>query len=274
MKSTQSALKAKYGKSMESASYLQKHGLEDYEGWEKQQNPTPNFGDRLNEALKGIKAPTNLYHYNWINLGGGDWYEDPAGFLDGTLDLEEAEVKAIASTGANFASSFSLDPGVIIADHNLGVTQAAKRGAKIDEETTALTHIKNDRVCSESGGFVENLKYIIRSQIANHDTLKIVFQAILNKYERDHKKKEIGPWKKRIVMSHQKDPKELYAILGSPNGSGVAYMLINHKERLGSKVVSRVDIFVPEGNFEVTGIDIGKEHEDWHVMLLFYIVDA
>ncbi|KAM5388053.1 hypothetical protein ACJA88_001313 [Fusarium oxysporum] len=284
MKASQAALEAKNGKSAESPSYLQRHGLEDYEGWDKRANQNPTFGDRLNEALKGIGAPINLYHYNWVNLGGGDWYSDPAGFLDGSLNLDEAEVKAVAATGANFASSFSLNPGVIIADHNVGVKYAAGEGPPIDEETTALTHIQQwsdavwmqwDRVCSESGGDVEDLKYIIRAQIVNHATLKIVFQAILNKYERDHKKKSLGPWKKRIVVSHQKDPKELYAILGSPNGSGAAFMLINHKKRLGgARVINKVEIFVPEGNFEVKGTVVGREQEEWHVMLLFHIVDA
>ncbi|KAF5589124.1 hypothetical protein FPCIR_6912 [Fusarium pseudocircinatum] len=284
MKATQAALEAKNGKSAESPSYLQKHGLEAYEGWDKLANQKPTFGDRLNEALKGIGAPTNLYHYNWVNLGGGDWYSDPAGFLDDSLDLDEAEVKAVAATGANFASSFSLNPGVIIADHNVGVKYAAGQSSPIDKETTALTHIQQwsdavwmqwDRVCSESGGDVQDLKYIIRAQIVNHATLKIVFQAILNKYERDHKKKSLGPWKKRIVITHQKDPKELYAILGSPNGSGAAYMLINHKSRLGgARVINKVEVFVPEGNFEVTGTEVGREQEEWHVMLLFHIVDA
>ncbi|KAI7769512.1 hypothetical protein LZL87_011396 [Fusarium oxysporum] len=188
------------------------------------------------------------------------------------------------ATGANFASSFSLNPGVIIADHNVGVKSAAGEEPPIDEETTALTHIQQwsdavsmqwDRVCSESGGDVEDLKYIIRAQIVNHATLKIVFQAILNKYERGHKKKSIGSWKKRIVVSHQKDPKELYAILGSPNGSGAAFMLVNHKKRLGgARVINEVEIFVPEGNFEVKGTEVGREQEEWHVMLLFHIVDA
>ncbi|KAK2932025.1 hypothetical protein FoTM2_006482 [Fusarium oxysporum f. sp. vasinfectum] len=264
MKASQAALEAKNGKSAESPSYLQRHGLEDYEGWDKRANQNPTFGDRLNEALKGIGAPINLYHYNWVNLGGGDWYSDPAGFLDGSLNLDEAEVKAVAATGANFASSFSLNPGVIIADHNVGVKYAAREGPPIDEETTALTHIQQwsdavwmqwDRVCSESDGDVEDLKYIIRAQIVNHATLKIVFQAILN--------------------NHQKDPKELYAILGSPNGSGAAFMLINHKKRLGGvRVINKVEIFVPEGNFEVKGTEVGREQEEWHVMLLFHIVDA
>lgn len=96
MKASQAALEAKNGKSAESPSYLQRHGLEDYEGWDKRANQNPTFGDRLNEALKGIGAPINLYHYNWVNLGGGDWYSDPAGFLDGSLNLDEAEVKAVA----------------------------------------------------------------------------------------------------------------------------------------------------------------------------------
>jgi hypothetical protein len=52
------------------------------------------------------------------------------------------------ATGANFASSFSLNPGVIIADHNVGVKYAAGEGPPIDEETTALTHIQQVRMWS------------------------------------------------------------------------------------------------------------------------------
>lgn len=70
------------------------------------------------------------------------------------------------------------------------------------------------------------------------------------------------------------DPDEFYAILGSPNGSGSAYFLINHKQRMGVKVINKVDIFVPLIPLDVSGTTVDRFHEERKVMLLFYVTDV
>lgn len=49
------------------------------------------------------------------------------------------------------------------------------------------------------------------------------------------------------------------ALIGTPNGIGVAYLFIQHKRKLGHKMISAVTIFHPKGY-------------GW--MLLFHIVDV
>lgn len=121
---------------------------------------------------------------------------------------------------------------------------------------------------------MKKIKYIIRAKIANETTLKFIFQAILNKHARDGSGKTIGTWDNRITITIKKDPDELYGILGSPNGAGAAYLLVNHKERLGLKIVNQVDIFVPRGSYEVTGTNVDDIHKLWAVMLLFHVADV
>ncbi|QPC79576.1 hypothetical protein HYE68_010328 [Fusarium pseudograminearum] len=96
--------------------------------------------------------------------------------------------------------------------------------------------------------------------------------AILNKHARDGKGKTIGTWHDRITMTIREDPDELYGILGSPNGAGAAYLLLNHKERLGLKIINKVDIFVAEGSYEVTSTSISDVPES--IMLLFHVTDV
>ncbi|KAH6858863.1 hypothetical protein BKA58DRAFT_444049 [Alternaria rosae] len=51
---------------------------------------------------------------------------------------------------------------------------------------------------------------------------------------------------------------EFNALLGSPNGAGVAYLLIQHKKGLGHKTVDKVTVF----------------KKKWDTMLLFHITDV
>lgn len=43
------------------------------------------------------------------------------------------------------------------------------------------------------------------------------------------------------------DTDEGKAILASPNGSGVAYLLLTHKRQLGRKTIGKVTVFADDG---------------------------
>ncbi|KAH7400637.1 hypothetical protein DE146DRAFT_781153 [Phaeosphaeria sp. MPI-PUGE-AT-0046c] len=66
---------------------------------------------------------------------------------------------------------------------------------------------------------------------------------------------KIPPWP---GITFKTDTAEGEALLGTPNGSGVAYMLIEHGEALGHKQVERIFVFDHDGL----------------LMLLFHIVDV
>ncbi|KAF5529923.1 hypothetical protein FMEXI_13852 [Fusarium mexicanum] len=272
MGKSQEELEEENGKSMESPSYLQQSGIEEIEGWEIEGDPQPSFKDYLDEALAGLGASDDLHHKSWMHTSGGIISTTNPGDLASGTNGEE--------TGAYFRNSFIVNPGVIIADVNYAVSAATGGG---DGKMT-VTHVKKwsdatwmqwDRVCTEADGDVKDLKYIIRSKIANYATLEIILRAILSRHEKNPRrnKKTIGTWKNKLTFTVAKDKEEFPAILGSPNGSGAAFMLINHKKRLGVKTIKRIDVFVPEGSFEVTGTEVGEEHEKWNVMMLMYIVN-
>ncbi|KAF5627856.1 hypothetical protein F25303_10608 [Fusarium sp. NRRL 25303] len=271
MGKSQEELEEEYGKSMESPSYLQQSGIEENEGWEIEADPQPSFKDYLNEALTALGVSDDLHHQSWMHTSGG--------IISTTNPGDLASGTSGKDTGAYFRNSFAVNPGVIIADVNYAVSATGN-----DDGKKPVTHVKKwsdatwmqwDRVCTEADGDVKDLKYFIRSKIANYATLEIILRAILSRHERNPRrnKNTIGTWKNKITFTSAKDKEEFPAILGSPNGAGAAFMLINHKKRLGVKTIKRIDVFVPEGSFEVTETEVGENHEQWNVMMLMYIVN-
>lgn len=82
----------------------------------------------------------------------------------------------------------------------------------------------------------------------------------------------IGDWQNRNTFTRTEDADRFYAILGSPNGAGAGYLLLNHKAKLGIKTIQKVDVFVPKGSFSLVGVDpLGEEAEGAQIMLLFYV---
>ncbi|KAF5012005.1 hypothetical protein FDECE_1911 [Fusarium decemcellulare] len=271
-KSQEAAQADNEGNSLESKPFLQINGLEDYEGWEVAEASASLFGDRLNEALGALGVPIDLRHERWHHNVGVTIYSDPISLIDQNVQRKLGTAKDGQATGAYFQNSFVQNPGVIIADNNYAVGAALKDA---DEDPSApATNIRQYKVTE---GAADTLKYIIRAQISNETTLKVIFQAILNKHARDEKGKRIGTWRDRITLTHESDSKELFGVLGSPNGSRAAFLLINHKERLGVRTINEVDIFLPEGSYEVAEEDgevITTAHEDLKIMLLLHVTDA
>ncbi|KAJ3540929.1 hypothetical protein NM208_g4839 [Fusarium decemcellulare] len=279
--SQEAAQAANKGDSLESKPFLQINGLEDYEGWQAAEASAGLFGDRLNEALGALGVPIDLRHEHWHHNVGVTIYSDPISLIDQNVQRKLGTAKDGQATGAYFQNSFVRNPGVIIADNNYGIGAALKDA---DEDPKApATNIRqwSDAAWMQfykvTGGAVDTLKYIIRAQISNETTLKVIFQAILNKHARDEKGTRIGTWRDRITLTLESDSNELFGVLGSPNGSGAAFLLINHKERLGVRTINEVDIFLPEGSYEVAeedGEDITTAHEDLKIMLLLHVTDA
>ena len=49
------------------------------------------------------------------------------------------------------------------------------------------------------------------------------------------------PWQKEVHRDSEAN--WFYALLGSPNGSGVAYLLLDHKRALGKKTIAGITLF-------------------------------
>jgi hypothetical protein len=82
-----------------------------------------------------------------------------------------------------------------------------------------------------SGHDIRGLKYIVRYEIVNGDTASIVDQAATAPE---------SEWPgETIPMSAIRGR----AILGTPNGAGIAYLLATHKAQLGHMTVERVQLW-------------------------------
>jgi hypothetical protein len=79
------------------------------------------------------------------------------------------------------------------------------------------------------------LKAVFRVQIQNVETYTLL-QKVIEKHGHDTYLEWPG-------VSFEAESEEGRAILGTPNGSGVAWMLVQHKKQFGGKSVERVNLF-------------------------------
>ncbi|CAG1962660.1 unnamed protein product [Fusarium graminearum] len=296
---------ANAGVALEAPAWLQTAAIAEVEGWldtTQEDGAEPFHSTYLNDALRGLSIKPEFHTILWKNIGGGLLFEDPSLVdLEGDGDWGDSDVGV--PTRASYQNSFILDPGVIIADKNLGVDEAIKKNL-IQGKITHFRKVRRDwssckeverysvdamvnerllicecgwlqtKACEAHGGDNTNVRYIIRSWITNDFTLSTIFQAIINKDKNDGQGKRIGKWADRTTLTASDHPDEFFAILGSPNGSGSAYFLINHKRALGVKVINKVDIFVPNIPLDVTGTSVTEYERQRKVMLVFHVTGA
>jgi hypothetical protein len=85
---------------------------------------------------------------------------------------------------------------------------------------------------------IHNIRFIMKTPCENVITQEVI-KAVMKRT-----KLELQRWPGVTFGMNSVEGK---AILGSPNGLGVAFMLIQHKRQLGNKVVEKVTIFQDEG---------------------------
>ncbi|PTU21961.1 hypothetical protein P175DRAFT_0436220, partial [Aspergillus ochraceoroseus IBT 24754] len=105
---------------------------------------------------------------------------------------------------------------------------------------------------------VSKLKYLVRTHIVNPDTLnilKIVCGGPCPAWP--GKSFDINQKKRGGVLLNQNG----LALLGTPNGGGGAWLLINHKGSLGKKYPVSVTAWT------TTGKDNEGNDEDWYHMI-------
>src|SRR5579871_1874365 len=81
---------------------------------------------------------------------------------------------------------------------------------------------------------VQNLRYILRASVGNYETLGVLYYvAALKQGSGSGRDWKIKPFRERIDLDANSN--EGKAIIGTPNGLGVAWLLIQHKQDLGEK---------------------------------------
>lgn len=89
-----------------------------------------------------------------------------------------------------------------------------------------------------AGARASQIKYYIINAITNSDTGPVIQRAV--------ESGKVAPLKKWPGASFGMETDEGKALLGTPVGVGVGFLLAQHKAQLGNKVISKVDVFLPE----------------------------
>ncbi|KAF1917613.1 hypothetical protein BDU57DRAFT_537270 [Ampelomyces quisqualis] len=144
-------------------------------------------------------------------------------------------------TAAYFTTVFNPTEGVIIAWGSYG---AKYQGSKQDPPINVLPKLQNwsDIAWLQwvqiAGDMAKNLRFVFRSPVANTEAQWLISRAL------ERSGKQLSTWP---GVEFGMDTDEGKAILSSPNGSGVAYLLLTHKRQLGRKIISKVTVFADDG---------------------------
>ena len=93
------------------------------------------------------------------------------------------------------------------------------------------------------GGSLGNLKHAFRHEIANRVTNGIIDQIVGEELASD--KSKLYPLGTNGIK-YEKGDREFNALLGTPNGAGVGFLLAQHKTQIGVKTVESITVFGEE----------------------------
>ena len=203
--------------SVDQSKYVNYEELADW-GWFTSHAAYDNFGDESDtlEAL-GLSTEDSANPQYWSNHREKIIYEGVT----------------YPATNAQYSNIFNADGGAIIAEMNSG---PAHMGASIN--TLIPLRQYSDVVFlawqKEAGNRVKGLKYIVRHHIVNEEITAVIKEVLTRRGE------EEKPWPGLQISMTERDA---WALLGTPNGRGAAWMLIQHKVQLGLKSIRAVTIW-------------------------------
>jgi hypothetical protein len=145
---------------------------------------------------------------------------------------------------SKFSNVFCPDHKIIIADNNKKATKAQRPPQNFWSDVVfAGWKIE----CERRGFPVSGLQQIIRSDITNTFTREIISKAY-RKFEPRTSVVDPVTW-----WPSERTKEAFLALLGSPNGSGVARLLLEHEKAFGRKIILSVETWtiVAPGDREI-----------------------
>lgn len=204
--------------STEQSEYTSFESLAEY-GWTTHGSNHPNFDDETIDALKALgvstEASANQHYYS---------QHDQTTTHEGVL---------YPASDGTYSNVFNADGGVIVAEGNWAPT-LEKNNIKVLTPLREYSDVVFLTWQKVAGDKIKGFKYIIRHQIINLDTLAVLREVLQRRGE------QLKAWPGVKISMPDKDA---LAILGTPNGRGVGWILIQHKLQLGPKNIKDVTIF-------------------------------
>jgi hypothetical protein len=193
--------------------------------------------------------------------------------------------KTYPKTGGSFSSILNPTAGLLIAVNNITPAAQVQRSWRYSKpkagkiapsprvhQLPLLQHWSDIAflqwsTLSTTNASLPPLKYILRANIQNKDTTDAMshvlgYNAKVKPYRRDEPQRPRWPG-----VSFDTDTRAATALLGTPNGIGVGWLLAQHKRELGHKVVDKVVVFFTNcADWETPNLlfclgDAGKEEK-------------
>ncbi|TGO73897.1 hypothetical protein BELL_0322g00010 [Botrytis elliptica] len=111
-----------------------------------------------------------------------------------------------------------------------------------------ITYLSWHEECTKTSTPLKNLKHIIRSHITNSETLSVITEIL------EEEKIIFPPNGLSVEINDSKGYGA--ALLGTPNGKGIGWLLAQHKNQLGNAKIVSVEIF---HSFQVGFFDCDEE---------------
>jgi hypothetical protein len=184
-------------------------GFNQKEFWESIGRMSPDGSLEMVEEWEDPYAP--IAFENWVNPKDG-----------------------IIIATSNFSPAAWFTPGCLLHNDKIWSGILPKLCYWSDVVFLQWLQAKSDyrRVRGKSGS---QLKYVLRDHIANTETRQIIDRVVIESNV------EMMAWPGLEISAESTHGK---ALLGSPNGAGVGYLLAQHKRQLRHKIVDRINIFV------------------------------
>lgn len=169
-------------------------------------------------------------------------------------------------TSATFRSYVDRTNGVLVAQQNYGPAHIAPE-SEMDVPIPKLKHWTDIVYLQWTDPRLQHLpndlNCVIRMRIGNDETLAMI-ERVLADYREEHRTPEY--WVSDAQgLTWESETEAAKALLGTPNGNGVAWLLIQHKQQLGWKAVDSVTLFWGE---------VDREDMLDHLSLLFRLKDV
>jgi hypothetical protein len=173
---------------------------------------------------------------------------DNVGMSFDHADVYHIKRKSYEPTEAHYSGFLNWKAGLLIAHYNFGPQDGISRYGLSDSPLPELQHWSDLaflqwKMLDQIGVGHGPLRYVLRASIANTDTIAIVSHVLgmdASYQPASYASRPLWPG-----VSFSMDQEQAHAILGTPNGSGVGWLLAQHQgdPDLGRKVLDKVTVF-------------------------------
>ncbi|KAF7192821.1 hypothetical protein HII31_05869 [Pseudocercospora fuligena] len=176
-----------------------------------------------------FNTPSSLVNSDWRHLsdGKGSWR------------------KRFRPTGAGYQQIVNARAGVIFITNTHGPKEEGAKQSPPVKVLPDMQHLSDfsymawTEAAKASKRSRKTLQKVVRCSIDNKDTKHIIAQVT------NEAQPPSLPYSKR--MSFKAGSKQYLALLGTENGVGVAYLLTEHQDSLGWKVIESIEVFSDQG---------------------------